>query len=114
MEAVPIALHWSTACRRTPNSAVPDQLLGSGYCNPAQAPCAGSSPCWSTLMIAARSRHQGGVNAALANGAVRFVADAVDAATDTCGEKGASHRIWARTPRARARRPRPGTVRLLP
>lgn len=80
MEAVPIALHWSTACRRTPNSAVPDQLLGSGYCNPAKAPCAGSSPCWSTLMIATRSRDQGGVNAALADGAVRFVADAVDAA----------------------------------
>jgi len=66
---------------RTPNSAVPDQLLGGAYCNPAKAPCAGSSPCWSTLMIAARSRHQGGVNAALADGAVRFVADAVDAAT---------------------------------
>ena len=64
---------------RTPNSAVPDQLLGGPYCNPAKAPCM-AGPCWSTLMIAARSRHPGGVNAGLADGAVRFVADAVDAA----------------------------------
>ena len=30
-------------------------------------------------MVAARSRHLGGVNAALADGAVRFVNDSVDA-----------------------------------
>lgn len=64
---------------RTPNSAVPDQMLNIDYCNPAKAPCTGG-PCWSTLMIAARSKHLGGVNAGLADGSVRFVADAVNAA----------------------------------
>lgn len=64
---------------RTPNSTVPDQTLGGPYCNAAKAPCTGG-PCWSTLMIAARSKHQGGVNAGLADGSVRFVADAIDAA----------------------------------
>lgn len=65
---------------RTPNSTVPDQLLRGPYCNPAKAPCTDSSPCWSTLMVTARSRHPGGVNVALADATVRFVADAVDAA----------------------------------
>lgn len=38
---------------------------------------------WPALMMAARSRHPGGVNAALADGSVRFVADAVDSAVWT-------------------------------
>ena len=67
--------------KTTPNSNVPDSLLKSPYCqSSAMAPCSGNSPCWSGLMIAARSLHRGGVNAALADGAVRFVTDAVDAA----------------------------------
>lgn len=66
---------------RTPNSAVPDQLLGAPYCNSAKVPCT-AGPCWSTLMIAARSRHLGGMNAGLADGWVRFVANAIDAGRD--------------------------------
>jgi len=64
---------------RTPNSAIPDQLLGGPYCNPAKAPCLSSSPCWSTVINAARSFHSGGVNAALADGSVRFFTDSIDA-----------------------------------
>jgi len=64
---------------RTPNSAIPDQLLGGPYCNPAKAPCLGNSPCWSGVINAARSFHPGGVNAALADGSVRFFADSTDA-----------------------------------
>jgi prepilin-type N-terminal cleavage/methylation domain-containing protein/prepilin-type processing-associated H-X9-DG protein len=68
---------------RTPNSPLPDQLLGGVYCNNSKpkAPCNGSSPCWSTLLIAARSYHTGGVNAAMADGSVRFFADAINAQT---------------------------------
>ena len=69
--------------RTTPNSSVPDQLLaewkGTPYCVSTKSPCTGSAPCFSGLMVAARSRHLGGVNAALADGAVRFVNDSVDA-----------------------------------
>ena len=64
---------------RTPNSSIPDQLLGGPYCNPAKAPCLGNSPCWSTLIYAARSNHPGGVNAALADGSVRFFTENIDA-----------------------------------
>lgn len=63
---------------RTPNSAIPDQLL-SGWCEPQKAPCTGTSPCWSTVIYAARSYHTGGVNTTLADGSVHFFADSIDA-----------------------------------
>lgn len=64
---------------RTPNAAVPDQLI-SGYCaSTKMAPCKGNSPCWSTVIVAARSYHAGGVNATMADGSVHFFADAIDA-----------------------------------
>ncbi|MGE3806808.1 MAG: DUF1559 domain-containing protein [Gemmataceae bacterium] len=68
---------------RTPNSSIPDRLLGGVYCNNSKpkAPCTGTSPCWSGLINAARSNHPGGVNAAMADGSVRFVTDNIDAAT---------------------------------
>ncbi|MCX7414594.1 MAG: DUF1559 domain-containing protein [Planctomycetia bacterium] len=64
---------------RGPNSPIPDMLLGSGYCDPAKAPCLGNATCWSGLVYAARSFHAGGVNATLADGAVRFFTDQIDA-----------------------------------
>jgi prepilin-type N-terminal cleavage/methylation domain-containing protein/prepilin-type processing-associated H-X9-DG protein len=64
---------------RTPNSGIADQLLGGVYCNSAKAPCNGNSPCWSTLIVAARSKHTGGVNGCMADGSVRFFANAIDA-----------------------------------
>ena len=64
---------------RTPNSPIDDQLLSDGYCDPAKAPCSGDSPCWSTLIAAARSYHPGGVNACLADGSVRFFSESIAA-----------------------------------
>ena len=63
---------------RTPNSAIPDRLLG-GFCDSSKAPCSGNSPCWSGLIVAARSYHPGGVVANMADGSVRFFADAINA-----------------------------------
>jgi prepilin-type N-terminal cleavage/methylation domain-containing protein/prepilin-type processing-associated H-X9-DG protein len=65
---------------RTPNSSIPDRLLGGAYCDSSKAPCDGNSPCWSTLIIAARSLHPGGVNASMADGSVRFFSDSIHAA----------------------------------
>jgi len=64
---------------RTPNSSIADQMLGGGYCDATKAPCLGSSPCFSTLIIAARSMHTGGVNTCLADGSVHFFIDEIDA-----------------------------------
>jgi len=63
---------------RTPNSAIPDQLL-NGYCYPAKAPCLANAPCWSTVIIAARSYHPGGVNATMADGSVHFFNNSINA-----------------------------------
>ncbi len=65
---------------RTPNSAIPDQLLGGlTYCSALKAPCLPTAPCWSGLINAARSMHPGGVNACLADGSVHFFSDEIDA-----------------------------------
>ena len=63
---------------RTPNSSIPDQLIGGIYCNAKKAPCLGSAPCWSGLINAARSLHPGGVNACLADGSIHFFSDEID------------------------------------
>jgi prepilin-type processing-associated H-X9-DG protein len=64
---------------RTPNSPIPDRLQSGVYCDSTKAPCTGDSPCWSTLIVAARSKHPGGVNVAMADNAVRFVTNFIDA-----------------------------------
>jgi prepilin-type N-terminal cleavage/methylation domain-containing protein/prepilin-type processing-associated H-X9-DG protein len=62
-----------------PNTTQPDQFQFSSYCNnlPEQGlPCIQSSE----IQLAARSRHRGGVNAAMCDASVRFFGDDVDLA----------------------------------
>jgi prepilin-type N-terminal cleavage/methylation domain-containing protein/prepilin-type processing-associated H-X9-DG protein len=63
-----------------PNSSVPDNALCGIIPNPdTKMPCvAGSS---TSRQNAARSRHPSGVNASLADGSVRFVADSINLTT---------------------------------
>lgn len=67
-----------------PNSATPDTMMMCDSRIPATHPdklqC---TPNWSdgNQWVAARSRHTGGVNAALADGSVRFYRDGIDLAT---------------------------------
>ncbi len=66
----------------TPNGSDPDRMQNSGYCNPvgANPPCSGQSV-KDRFRAGARSRHPGGVNAAMCDGSVHFVVDDVDLAT---------------------------------
>ena len=63
---------------RTPNSTIPDQVL-SGRCHPAKSPCVDNAAHFSGWILAARSLHPGGVNAAMADGSVRFFNDSINA-----------------------------------
>jgi prepilin-type processing-associated H-X9-DG protein len=63
-----------------PNSTLPDQMESGGYC---VYPAANNPPCIaapSLLYItnAARSRHPGGVNAAMADGSVKFFKNSIN------------------------------------
>jgi prepilin-type N-terminal cleavage/methylation domain-containing protein/prepilin-type processing-associated H-X9-DG protein len=74
-----------------PNSSSPDRPIGPCPQNQGigsyRAPCLslGGNAWWTRsavgAYVGARSRHSGGVNAALADGSVRFVADGIDLAT---------------------------------
>jgi prepilin-type processing-associated H-X9-DG protein len=87
---------WSAGfeTRATPNTSVPDTLQDDDYCiakepNP---PCNGPSTASSYFWAAARSRHPGGVNAAMCDASVHFVSDNVElsvwrAASTTQGDE---------------------------
>jgi prepilin-type N-terminal cleavage/methylation domain-containing protein/prepilin-type processing-associated H-X9-DG protein len=65
----------------TPNSPLPDVLTG-GICEgPPNPPCTTTSTPTYPRLIAARSRHSGGVNAAMCDGSVHFVNNNVSAVT---------------------------------
>jgi prepilin-type N-terminal cleavage/methylation domain-containing protein/prepilin-type processing-associated H-X9-DG protein len=66
----------------TPNSADPDVLQALTDCNSAlpNAPCTGQAGL-NYFRASARSRHPGGVNAAMCDGSVQFVVDDVDLTT---------------------------------
>jgi prepilin-type N-terminal cleavage/methylation domain-containing protein/prepilin-type processing-associated H-X9-DG protein len=70
--------------KNTPNSNVPDAIwsvvAGSPYnmcVSTPTAPCNGGASEWANLIFSARSKHSGGVNAGMADGAVLFISDNV-------------------------------------
>jgi len=66
-----------------PNSPIPDQMEpGAGYCDPSRPnpPCI-SAPDVTLITTAARSRHSGGVNAAMCDGSVKFCKNSINLAT---------------------------------
>ncbi|MDX2038171.1 MAG: DUF1559 domain-containing protein [Isosphaeraceae bacterium] len=66
----------------TPNTTKPDWMQSAGYC---QYPGANNPPCiagpTNLVMMAARSRHPGGVNVGMCDGSVRFIKDTVNVGT---------------------------------
>ena len=66
-----------------PNSNEPDAIYSSGYCNNRPAdnlPCIVSTTSYPT-MFGSRSRHEGGVQVLLGDGACRFVSENIDLLT---------------------------------
>lgn len=66
----------------TPNSGIDQVRIGSCVNDPI-APCTGAYTAWNTrqLIFTARSRHSGGVNVAMGDGTVRFVANSITLST---------------------------------
>ena len=61
-----------------PNSPAPDVMQSAGYCDntvPSNPPCIGPHSASNPMTMAARSRHKGGVQAAMCDGSVGFVSD---------------------------------------
>ena len=63
----------------TPNSSFPDVIFSAYYCinQPPNPPCIAATTALPEV-LAARSRHPGGVNVALADGSVRLMKDSID------------------------------------
>ena len=63
----------------TPNSSFPDVIFSAYYCinQPPNPPCIAATTALPAV-LAARSRHPGGVNVALADGSVRLMKDSID------------------------------------
>jgi prepilin-type N-terminal cleavage/methylation domain-containing protein/prepilin-type processing-associated H-X9-DG protein len=64
----------------TPNSTQPDSQFSSGYCNNVgnNPPCTGGTL---GVVVAARSRHPGGVNVGMCDGSVKFMKNSVSPTT---------------------------------
>jgi prepilin-type processing-associated H-X9-DG protein len=63
-----------------PNSEAPDVMQSAGYCDnsvPSNPPCIGPHSASNPMTMAARSRHNGGVQAAMCDGSVNFVSDQI-------------------------------------
>jgi prepilin-type N-terminal cleavage/methylation domain-containing protein/prepilin-type processing-associated H-X9-DG protein len=64
----------------TPNSLLPDVMTGGGCGSPSvNPPCTTTSTLAYPRMVAARSRHTNGVNAAMCDGSVHFISNSVSA-----------------------------------
>ncbi len=64
-----------------PNSAAPDRMEAPSYCRTANRlnpPCIGATPTVFEQIVSARSRHIGGVNAALGDGSVKFFSNSIN------------------------------------
>ncbi len=79
----------------TPNTSVPDQVDWCSAAPAKMAPCVPSQGAdLGNLYMSARSYHLGGVNLALADGSVRFIADEVSPVTYTAlGSRNGSEQI---------------------
>jgi Tfp pilus assembly protein PilE len=68
---------------RTPNTPLPDLVWSAvpNYCNNQWAPCSATAGSWCLEDYAARSKHDRGVNVAIADGSVRFVTNGISTAT---------------------------------
>jgi prepilin-type N-terminal cleavage/methylation domain-containing protein/prepilin-type processing-associated H-X9-DG protein len=66
-----------------PDSSTPDNIRTNWCVSVPEAPCTGTYTAWNnrSVIMTARSRHQGGVNLALADASVRFVTDSITVAT---------------------------------
>lgn len=63
-----------------PNSAEPDRMETAGYCRPANRlnpPCVAATPTVFNQIIASRSRHPGGVHAAMCDGSARLFTNSI-------------------------------------
>jgi prepilin-type processing-associated H-X9-DG protein len=66
----------------TPNSSLPDVMTGGGCgAQPPYPPCTTTSTLAYPRMVAARSKHSGGVNAAMCDGSVHFIRNTVSSIT---------------------------------
>jgi prepilin-type processing-associated H-X9-DG protein len=60
-----------------PNSTTPDAIYACDPSNPERLPCVVTAQTDGNMFAAARSKHTGGVNAAFADGSVRFIRDSI-------------------------------------
>ncbi|MBX6314198.1 MAG: DUF1559 domain-containing protein [Isosphaeraceae bacterium] len=64
----------------TPNTSQPDMMQSAGYCNypyPMNPPCTAATQALG-IMLAARSKHPGGVNTGMCDGSVKFIKNSIN------------------------------------
>jgi prepilin-type processing-associated H-X9-DG protein len=64
-----------------PNTSSPDDLGAASYCGPAGNPRCVAQTATTGLVLSARSRHPGGVNAGMGDGSIRFIKNSISLPT---------------------------------